>query len=423
VVGLAAAILLAGSHFHIHYSRLGLTNVWDALLVLLTLGFIATAWQKDPRENRTIWLAAGTALGFSAYLYTSSHLLPIMLLLLGLVIVIFDDGTLQLQWRNIVAMTALALVIALPQLLFYRSSPGLFMERANLLGILDSQSGWLSSEAARSGLSQFELLSDQFWRSALAFNGVLDSSTYYGPLFPLLNFFFGLLAIVGFILALIWLRQIRYSIIVVWVTVTIIFAGMLLVDPPDSHRFIIAMPAAAILAATALDTLVGAVTGVTSGSETSADDSRMTMAYAVIVLLLVFASALYDIGSYFGTYRQEHHFADRNTEIADQMATYLAGLEGEWVAHFYGPPAMYVSFPTIPFLAGNFEEGINLFNVAEAGTPESMSDAPNKSYLFLPERYGEIEQLRAEHPAGSEHIFSGYYADPLFYVYEVRDNP
>ncbi|MEM7336321.1 MAG: methyltransferase domain-containing protein, partial [Chloroflexota bacterium] len=30
-VALVAAILLTGSHFHIHYSRLGMTNVWDAL--------------------------------------------------------------------------------------------------------------------------------------------------------------------------------------------------------------------------------------------------------------------------------------------------------------------------------------------------------------------------------------------------------
>ncbi len=46
-IALIAAILLLGSHFHIHYSRLGLTNAWDALSVLLSLGFIAIAWNSE----------------------------------------------------------------------------------------------------------------------------------------------------------------------------------------------------------------------------------------------------------------------------------------------------------------------------------------------------------------------------------------
>ncbi len=81
-VGLAAAVLLLGSYFHLHFSRLGLTNAWDALLVLLSLGLIATAWQEEAGKNRRTWLLAGLAVGGSAYLYTSSHLLPLMLLAL-----------------------------------------------------------------------------------------------------------------------------------------------------------------------------------------------------------------------------------------------------------------------------------------------------------------------------------------------------
>lgn len=425
-VGLAAAILLAGSHFHIHFSRSGLTNAWDALLTLLALGLIAIAWQQEPQQNRQTWLLAGGATGLCAYLYTSSHLLPIMLVSLGLILLIFDSATVKKQWWNVLAMAALALAIAAPQLLHYQASPGIFLERANTLGILNNQSGWLSEEAARSGVSQLQVLSAQFWQAALAFNATIDTGTSYGPFVPFLNFLFGLLAILGLILALFRLRQIRYSMLVVWITVTVVFAGALLESPPNSHRFIIAMPAVSLLAAVALAELVNVFSGqAVDKSETSlsTNPGRTGTAYFLILLLIASASALYDVGFYFGTYRNEHSFGDRNTEIADGAARYLNSLQGDWVAHFFGPPGMYVDFPTIPFLANDFEKGVNLFDVPEAGAPLSGYEMRDQSFLILPERYNEIEQLRATYPSGQERLFSGYYADPLFYVYEVGGNP
>jgi hypothetical protein len=182
------------------------------------------------------------------------------------------------------------------------------------------------------------------------------------------------------------------------------------------------MPAVSLLAAAALSALVEIFTD--PAKQQSKDDSARGIAvYLLILTLLSAAIATYDIGFYFGTYRNEHQFGDRNTEIADGIAHYLNSLEGDWVAQFFGPPGMYVSFPTIPFLATEFEEEINLFDVPEGNMPLHDRAAVNQAYIFLPERYQEIEQLRAIYPAGEEQTYSGYYADPLFYVYEVDGNP
>jgi SAM-dependent methyltransferase/4-amino-4-deoxy-L-arabinose transferase-like glycosyltransferase len=421
-VGLVAALLLAGSHFHIHFSRSGLTNAWDALLTLLALGLIAIAWIQEPSRNRRAWLLAGLAVGFSAYLYSSSHLLPIMLFALMIILIMLDANTVKKQWPQALTMAALVLVIVLPQLLHYQAFPGTFMERANTLGIFANQSGWLNQEAARIGLSQFQVFSNQFWQAALAFNATIDTGTSYGPLVPLLNFLFGLLATLGFILALFRLRQIRYSMLVVWISVTVIFAGALLESPPNSHRYIIAVPAVSLLAAVALNELVGALSGQTVNITTSFLSIKPSSTHLLILLFVTLAIVFSDISFYFGTYRQEHHFGDRNTEIADSVAKYLNSLDGQWIAQFYGPPGMYVNFPTIPFLAPDFEEGINLFNVPEAGEPLTQHGEYNQSFIFLPERYNEIGQLRTLYASGEEHLFSGYYADPLFYVYEVNGN-
>jgi hypothetical protein len=137
------------------------------------------------------------------------------------------------------------------------------------------------------------------------------------------------------------------------------------------------------------------------------------------LLAVAMLFTLLDMSFYFGTYRQQHTFADRNTEIANTMASYLNNLEPGWTAYFYGPPSMYVGFPTIPFLVEDFTEGYNLFDVV---TPEDeLTPAPTlkRTFIFLPERSGELEKVRGMFSNGRLHTISGFHADPLLFVYEV----
>ena len=140
-----------------------------------------------------------------------------------------------------------------------------------------------------------------------------------------------------------------------------------------------------------------------------------------ILLAIAMLFSLLDISFYFGEYRQQHTFVDRNTEIAHEMAEYLNDLGPNWTAYFYGPPSMYVGFSTIPFLVQDFSEGYNLFDVT---TPEDvLPPAPtlNRTYIFLPERSGELEKIRGMFGNGRLQTVSGFHADPLFFVYEVSE--
>ncbi len=425
--GLAASILLLGSYFHVHFSRLGLTNAWDSLFVLLSLGLIAIAWQSDPKQNRLIWLFAGVATGFNAYLYTSSHLLPLILFGVLLFTLIFEPETWRKQWRHVIVMSALALVIALPQIRHYQVNPTVFMERANILGILDSQTGWLSREASQTGLSEIQLILRQLWQAGMAFNATIDKGSSFGPLVPLLNFAAGALALLGFFIAIVRMKLLRYSLLFVWITVTIIFAGALLENPPGSHRYIIAAPAVMIVAAIALVELTKALLNNGEKEEVKEDFQGLKLSQQLILLIIptiiAAALAIYDLDYYFGAYKSEHNFADRNTEIANDMANYLNSLRGDWSAYFYGPPSMYVGFSSIPFLVQNFQEGDNLFDVESGETPTPQADASNLTFIFLPERYTELENTKGLFPGGEERIFAGYYANPLFYIYEIQDRP
>ena len=128
---------------------------------------------------------------------------------------------------------------------------------------------------------------------------------------------------------------------------------------------------------------------------------------------------MFDVLFYFGPYAIQHSYADRNTEIADNMATYLGELEEDWTAYFYGPPSMYVTFPTIPFLATDYQADVNLFDVVEEGSELPPAQTDNQVFIFLPERLHELEALQMLYPNGRLQTFSGYDADPLFFSFEV----
>ncbi len=417
-VGLIAAVLLAGSPFHLHYSRLGMSNIWDPLLTLLALGALALAW-RDETANRRRWLAAGLLTGLNAYFFTSSHLLPLMLAILLALAILFDRARLRRLGRHVLATAVLALIVALPQMLHYQANPTIFMERANAVGILAGQTYWLAQEAARAGASQGQILREQVWRGLLAFNYGRDHSPAYRPFTPLLSFGPAVLFLVGLMLAVLRRRHWANWMLAVWVLVTAVFGGALLLEPPTSHRLLIAAPALSLLAALALVEM-----GRWAATAVAFPPPSSPPAVAKLLPILLVIAALFtlgDIAAYFGRYPSQNQFADRNTEIADRMARYLNTLdESEWTVYFFGPPSMYVGFPTIPFLAPEFQGGVNLFDVHPDDADLPAANAPNLAFIFLPERADDLGWVQQRWGDGRAQTSNGYYASPLFTVYEVR---
>ncbi|MCP4415708.1 MAG: methyltransferase domain-containing protein, partial [Chloroflexi bacterium] len=434
-VGLLAAVLLLGSHFHLHYSRLGMTNIWDGLLVLLAVGAVGIAWQRpfDAPHQRSLWLWAGVLVGLNAYAFTSSRVLPLILAVWFGLALLFEWSSVRKQGWHLLAGASLALVVALPLLLFYNNNPVILAERANALGILPSQTNWLADEAGRSGLTQTAVFWQQFWRSALAFNGIADNSPAYRPLVPLLSFGSAVLMLLGFLLSAFRLKQSKYRLLLLWPLLTVTVAGALVLESPQSHRLIMATPALALLAAVGLVTLGNLILAAlqSPGEETavaklhqwqtSVTNWRTPLARAGMVLLaLVILFSLNDLAFYYGRFPTNHQFADTNTEIAHELAVTLNDLEGEWTAYLYGPPILFIDFPTFPYLLTDFQAGVNLFNVESADAQLAPATTANNIFVFLPQRVEELTAVQTQFPTGQRREIDGYYASPLFILYEVR---
>jgi SAM-dependent methyltransferase/4-amino-4-deoxy-L-arabinose transferase-like glycosyltransferase len=408
VVGLSAALLMLGSHWHVHYSRLGMTNVWDPFFTLLAVTLILLALR---RGTRRAWLFAGLASGANAYLYTSSHILPLLLAAFFLYLLVGSYRTLRAQAGHILAGAGLAAIVVLPLWRHYGQNPGVYMERANTLGVV--QTGWLAGQATQTGESLVSFAGRQLAEAALAFNYSLDTSSLYNPGRPLLSFWPALLFVIGAGVALLRLRQPRYALLLIWTAVTVTFAGALLVDPPASHRLLIAAPAVSFLAALGLYEFARLVLAVLNRS---AGAQRTLVVLGILSLLIAVA----DLSFYFGDYRTGYRFGDRNTEIAGGIAAYLQTLSAEETAvYFHGPPVMYVTFPTIPFLVPDFQAGLNLFDVEGPAAPIAVA-AENLVFIYVPERSDELERTQMAYPGGEIIRFSGNLADPLFYAYAVQ---
>jgi SAM-dependent methyltransferase/4-amino-4-deoxy-L-arabinose transferase-like glycosyltransferase len=423
-VGLAAAVLLAGSHFHLHYSRLGLTNVWDGLFLLLALGFVGLAWRGEtlrvfgkPLGSRRVWLLAGLFIGLNAYLFTASRLLPPTLFVLGLLAWLFDRDRLRGQARHILAALLLAGLVALPQVLYYIGHPGIFMERFLTYSPVAGQADWLAREATAVG-GETAVWARQAGRALLAFNANLDFSPAYRPGVPLLSAIPAMLFALGVMVALLRPRQTQAALLLVPIALALLFGGALLIETPSSHRLVVVAPLVSLLAALGLVQIADWAMGLSGEKE----DNRRWLLPALLILTLLVAVG--EMWFYNGRYRQSYSFGDRNTEIANGVADYLQQLDGEsWQAYFFGPPSMYVGFPTIPFLAREFRAGSNLFDV-DPSPEEVVATLPaiaaeNLAFIFLPERVGEMVTVQARFENGRVYSFPGQHANPLFYVYEV----
>ncbi len=407
-VGLAAALLLLGSHWHLHYSRLGLTVIWEPLWALLAVTLVSAAWQKQ--QDGKAWLLAGTAVGLSMNFMRHPLLLPLLLLLALALAALTARPALRAQGRNLAAALLLALVIALPQLLHQRSLP---LSTWRQDSILNPQTNWLAQEAARTGQTETAVMQQQLWQGMLALNAPRDNSLSYRAQSSLLGFGAALLLALGVLTAVLSLPDARALLLLLWLGAGLLGEAALLPNPPQSDRLLLLTPTLALLGGLGLAKWLAIL------HKANVFNGRWATMLLIAIATLFTAG---EIGYYYGRYPSENSFADRNTEIAHRIADYLNTLDGSWSVYFYGPPSMYVDFPTIPFLARSFQKGQNLFDVVpteQAFLP--VANTTNVALLFLPERAAEATALQTMYPGGQWRVFSGRFADPLFYSLEIRE--
>ncbi len=408
-LALITAALLAGYHYHIHFSRLGSNQIADGLFATLTL---LCLYRGCDRRSPFDWALCGTVIGVAQFFYAGARFVAV----LAVVVVLFlalRDG--RRFWREqgwgVAAMLGVALLSAAPMIQFALRFPAEYNARLNEVGIF--QSGWLEREQPIRGQGALPILLDQFWRAALAYNAYPDRTVWYGAPRPLFDLAHGTLFILGLGFAATRLLDRRLFPLVAWWGGAVIMGGMLTESPPSSQRLITtAIPAICFVA---LGLLL-----LAQGLGQALGPARKHLLTPMLALATAALIAL-SLRSYFVSYTPLRVYGNANAVLATELAHYAnQQLNPGTRLIFFGWPRMSVDFGTIPYLAPQFER-VDLLEPLSGPPPRSLAPPDRDAvFVFVPERASELELVRASFPGGTlETVPSPRDGAMLFSAYRV----
>ncbi|HKZ83605.1 MAG TPA: glycosyltransferase family 39 protein [Anaerolineae bacterium] len=411
-LALMTAALLATYHFHIHFSRLGVNNAADPLLIALVLYLLYRAYDE---RSLLSWALCGVAVGVAQYFYFGARLAPI---LVGAMIVYFlaRDGRrfLRVHGRGIVIMTGAAIVAGAPVIQYAIRYPNDYNARVNQISIF--QPGWLQRLQEATGQDVVSILIDQLRHAALAFNVYPDRTNWYGSPRPLFDNAAGILFLLGLGYATLRPGDRRLFPMVAWWWGAMILGGVLTQTPPSSQRLVTLGPPAVFFVALALLKI-----GQIVRSVWDAWTPRVFASYLVASVLTI---SIASVHWYFVEFTPLRLYGDFNGVVATEMATYMRDrLDPKWRVYFFGPPRMYIEFGSIPYIAPDVE-GVNIIEPLTAPLdPALVPPGTHAAFFFLPERLGELDWVRKTFPNGAlEEIPSSWNGEPIlpFIVYRVQ---
>lgn len=403
--GVAAALLLT-LPFHVHFSRLGVSNVSDAFTSSLILWLTLRAARRGTPS--AYWLA-GLATGLALYTYLGSRLA--MMLAVALI-----GYTAVRHWRAFwphhvgpaLVFAGAALVVAAPMAAYFYRHPDLFYARLNTEGIV--QNGFLQRQAEATGKGVVGVLVDQFRESALvyvarpALAGFFNSPQPY--LTPIAAVFFAF----GLAYAAWRVLDPRYGLLLVWFWSVVILGSAFTIGPPTSQRLLMSAPPLVLLVA------IGLLKTVRLAIESRWLPRRLSWALGGLVVII---SMAYGLWFYFGPYRGEHYFEIPGNEMSYEIKAYSAPLGADYRMYLLGEPRVYAVFASFDYFAPDMEKWD--FN---AITAESVAALPrDKGALFVasPEREADLKNIAQWAPGGEWIATARRYQPPevLYYAYIV----
>lgn len=378
---LLAALFLAAFHFHVHFSRTGLNNVWDGLLFTLVLGGLWGGWQ---RGYRAYFLLAGTALGLAQYLYASTRLLFFLIPVWVLIAGGLDRERLRRAWPGLFWMGVTAFVIAAPLGWYYFNNPEEYWAPLRRVAI-DGE--WIAGNVQRLHKPPWRVVIEHLSLGLRAYT--MDNlSGFYLPKTPLLRPVAGGVFLAGGILLTLHARKNHTWMILLWLLGFGIMTS-LTYEPAAAQRFVAAAPAVALLIGFALQEIAHMLMQIMPSS-------RVPLQWIAILAVLLLAAS--DLKFYFWDFSPRVAAEPDSNLVANRLAQHFATQPEGTQVFFYGAPRMgFYSHASLTYLAPQVEG----FDVMMP--PDQLAPHPSGHVIFvlLPEYQEVIPPLQTNFPDGS----------------------
>jgi 4-amino-4-deoxy-L-arabinose transferase-like glycosyltransferase len=424
-----AAVLLTGLNFHLHFSRIGLNNIWDGVFATFILGCFWRGWQ---RQHRTPFLVAGLLLGLSQYFYTGTRLIPLVLLAWITLSTLFDWRATARRLGHLAAMALMAALVVLPLALFYVEHPQEFRaptSRVSLLHDPDGNGNWFERTSRETGTPIWRLVLNNYRDSASAFTAT-PMRHWYQSGYPMLLAVPAALFLAGLAIMLVQPGDARHWLLLIWLA-GVVSIGALTESTPAAQRYVGGAALAVIVAgmglawiATQLGKLVpdawlagmlrrGPLKQMRLASWLL-PASRLTYGAALVLALV---AATNEARFYFFSYGRERTFGDNGMQLAAALGRELESYPPASLVYFFGPPVMgYRTQETITFLAPQVIG-------QDVPSPPETSEWPlavgQTAFVFLPHREGEAQPIQRRYPGGELQRFTNHQGEPLFLLYRL----
>jgi 4-amino-4-deoxy-L-arabinose transferase-like glycosyltransferase len=399
-VGLLAGLYLSAMPFHVHFSRLGLNNVFDSLSIAI---FSWGLWRGWKTGTRGPVLISGLALGLGLYFYAT---IRAAVLVLGLWLVAVwrsQRESLRDNASALAGLLAAAAIAFLPLGIYYLWQPAEFLaplSRASVFSV------WIPVMQQRFGDPAWWIMVEQLANALLGVVVVDLRELYAGQ--PLLLAPAAAAFMLGVtVLGRRW-RQPQYLWVALWLA-TALGIVALSTNAPTSQRYILATPAAAITLALGLDQASSWLTG---------RNLRLHGRTAVIAGAALAGIVGYDLYFYFQVYAREQRFGDYHVEVATALAEYLAREPNPPYVYFFGLPRMgFRTLDTMAYLVPK-ADGEDIEQPLQ-GPPDWTLNG-SSVFVFMPHRLEDVGWIVQRYPGGEMQLRYGRGPYTLFAVYRVE---
>lgn len=382
-IALIAALLLAFSHTHINFSRIGsVAYIHDTTLIPLELYFLFSGLQK-----RSSWRTAlaGIILAVHFSLYLAAQIMLALILVYMLVAFFLLRSWFRPAMRQAAVFWGGFFIAVLPQAFFDWGHPDQFFARLSQDGTF--QSGWLAQTMVNTGQSAFQVLGGRVIHAflSLIYYPTID---FYGSPVPMLTLISAAMFLLGLGISLRRTRARGYLLLNGYFWSLTLAVGIFAIPPSaDSYRMLMVLPAALLMAAIGLDQVLE-LFGI--------GWDRFRTAYGLTtasVLLTIFA---FNMWTYWGDFAGQCRYGvDQVGRFASFLGSYVNTLPADSTVYLLSNEYYFHgSHASVDYL----DQNRPIINFPDPVDELDLSSGA--SLIAPPSRIPELESWIKLHPGG-----------------------
>ncbi len=242
MLGLGTASVLAILYWHLSFSRIGMEPILVPFFAILAFAALAHGLNsaEEGKPSYPAFVLSGLALGGSLYTYKAGYFVPVVAALFVAYAALVERGFLRRHGRGLLVTGLLALLVAVPIVLYFATHPANFLQRPASVALTAGggtpEALWPSLlDNVPRVLGMFFLQGDANPRSNL-------------PGRPALDPFLALLFVVGLGRSVVGFRRPGFALLPIWL-ITMTLPTLVTEYAPHFGRAIGAVPALAVLCA------------------------------------------------------------------------------------------------------------------------------------------------------------------------------